>query len=124
MAAQMRESSIPRCYDRAGYSVQAVGFIIKNYGQLVGGSKPERAAALGSGKIQLGPRAPIGIEEIRDLEDALVFLRDMKPKLAEAVDTFIECNSNMGKASRRLKVHYKTYWSRLGTAYEWLSEIM
>lgn len=124
MAAQMRESSIPRSCDRVQYSPQRVGFIIKNYAQLVGGSVPQRAAALASGRIQFGPRMPIGLAEIVDLEDAMIFLRLRKPKLAEAVDMFIECDSRMTRAARRLGVDPRTYWSRLGAAYEWLSEIM
>lgn len=124
MAAQMRESAIPRETDRASYTTKAVGFVVKNHAQLAIGSKPERAAALGSGKIQFGPRVPTGVPELVDLEDALVFLRVMKPKLAEAVDVFIECNSDMGKASRKLRRPYRTVWGWLGEAYIFLSEIM
>lgn len=120
----MRESSIPRCYDRAGYSPQAVGWIIKNHAQLAAGSKPERAASLATSRPPFGPRMPAGLQEIADLEEALKFLRVLKPKLAEAVDTFIECDSNMTQAARRLGVNPKTYWSRLGRAYELIAEFI
>lgn len=124
MAAQMRESSIPRCYDRAGYSVAQVGFLVKNYWQIAGGSKPEREAALGSTKPGFGPRVPTGVPELVDLEEALVFLRVMKPIYARAVDTFIEEGCDIKAASRRMGVPYRTYWGWLGRAYELLSEWM
>lgn len=130
MAAQMRESSIPRCYDRAGYSVQAVKFIVLNYWQLAGGSKPERAAALGSSKVQFGPRVPTGVPELRDLEEALVFLRKLKPVYARAVDVFIAEGCDIGDACRAVsriegkRIPYRTFWGWLGQAYLWLSEWM
>lgn len=130
MAAQMRESSIPRCYDRAGYTVQQVKFIVLNYWQLAGGSKPERAAALGSGKVQLGPRAPVGCQELRDLEEAMAFLREIKPVYARAVDVFIDSGCDIKTAcwavsrAEGKRIVYRTFWGWLGRAYEWLSEVM